>query len=265
MNQNYGAMGNFQYGNNPVMKPRMLNPLTENERKALKSAPADDFNLNITEEELAKSFCTHKNESDGTYSIVANQDGSVTCTICHATFNPDVCTSEYVAETAARMENVLQTLKFLGVDLNADVIRGYFGYLPYVKRIPQLYRLVNNSFNRYNETSMYSGLQQQNSGANIFNMLGQIMNPAQPFYQMPQPQAPWQQPAQYNPFYAQMQPTAQPQAPWQQNQPNQQQAAMMAPPTNVQQPTAQPQAPVNAPAQTVDNKSTVTNQQQLQL
>ena len=107
---------------------------------------------------------------------------------------------------------------------------------------------------------MFGGVQNDNNGANIFNMFNRVMNPAMPIYQpaymntplyggnVVQPQYSNMQPV--NPFYTQ--PT---------QGMNNQQAAMMG----AQQPTApvQPQnvvAPVNptAPVQDDDEKKTVT-------
>lgn len=252
-----------------IQKPRMVNPLTDEERKALKENPVDEFNLNVTNEELGKSFCTHKDGDQ--YAVIVNPDHSVTCKICHETFSPDVCNEEYITETSKRMENILQTLKFLGVDLSGEVVRGYFGFIPYIKRIPQLYKLVNNSFSRYNENTMFGGVQQQNNGANIFNAFSAIMNPGMPLYQqqyMNQPVWGQQPPTGFNPFYAQQQ--AAPAAPTV----NTQQAAMMG----GQQPTAPvppaapvvPQAPVAAaptpaPTQQDDQQKTVTTNMPLSL
>lgn len=273
MNNQFGTNMGMQYSmaGAQIQKPRMINPLTDEERKALKNNPVDEFNLSITNEELAKSFCTHK-ENDQ-YSVIVNPDHTVTCKICHETFNPDVCTPEYIEETSRRMENILQTLKFLGVDLSGDVVRGYFGFLPYVKRIPQLYKLVNNSFGRYNENTLYGGVQQQNTGANIFSMFNSVMNPAVPLYQQqymnqplgaPQGGAPvggqWPTPG-VNPFYTQ--------AP----QMNMQQQAMMAqgqPPVQAQQPVVpapQQNQPSVAPvaAQNDDQQKTVTQSMPLSL
>lgn len=268
-----GAMG-MGYANNmngqPIQKPRMVNPLTDEERKALKEDPVSEFNLNVTNKELGRSFCTHK-EGDQ-YAVIVNPDRTVTCKICHETFNPDVCTPEYIEETSKRMENILQTLKFLGVDLSGEVVRGYFGFIPYVKRVPQLYKLVNNSFGRYNENTLFGGTQQPNNGANVFSLFNQVLNPGMPLYQqqyMNQPQQVWSQPAWGgapmggNPFYAQ--------AP---NGMNQQQAAMMGgqqptAPVPPAAPVATPQTPVAAaPAPTPqqdDQQKTVTQSMPLSL
>lgn len=263
-----GAMANGQ----AIQKPRMINPINEEERKALKENPVDEFNLNVTNEEMGKAFCTHKEGNQ--YAVIINADHTVTCKICHETFNPDICTEEYIEETSRRMQNILQTLKFLGVDLSADVVRGYFGFIPYIKRVPQLYKLVNNSFSRYNENTMFGGVQSQNNGANVFNAFSAIMNPGMPLYQQPAymtapvwgaPQG--AAPVGYNPFYQQAQAPAAPAM-------NAQQNAMMngqqsTAPVSPAAPVVTPQAPVAAapaPApQQDDQQKTVTQSMPLSL
>lgn len=205
------------YGNGaPIAKPRMNNPLSQEELAALKTQPVDQFNLSLDHADLGRAFCTHKDERTGQYATVKNPDGTLTCTICHETFDPDACTPEVVEDAAKVMKNVLQTLKYLGVDLSNEIIRGYFGFLPYIDKIPQLYKICCNSYFRYNPGSMDGSLQ-QNHQQNVFNAFNSIMTPGMPVYNgyMQQPMAPQgymnpqqaammgQQPV--NPFYAQAQ------------------------------------------------------------
>lgn len=261
-----GAMANGQ----AIQKPRMINPINEEERKALKENPVDEFNLNVTNEEMGKAFCTHKEGNQ--YAVIINADHTVTCKICHETFNPDICTEEYIEETSRRMQNILQTLKFLGVDLSADVVRGYFGFIPYIKRVPQLYKLVNNSFSRYNENTMFGGVQSQNNGANVFNAFSAIMNPGMPLYQQPTymnapvwgaPQGA-AAPTGWNPFYQQAPVVA---APAPAPQQDGQQPTTPVPPVT---PVVTPQVPVTTPApapapQQDDQQKTVTTNMPLSL
>lgn len=248
MYQNNNFPNGMMYGNNaafngaPIQKPRMSNPLNEDELKALKQSGAEEFSLKIDTLDLAEAFCTHKDERTGTYTVVQNPDGSCTCTKCHQTMRPDDVTPEYVQDAADKFYNVLQTIKFLGVDLSSDVIRGYFGFLPYVKKVPQMYKMVNNSFNQYNPEQMFGNMQQSNGAASMFNAYNTIFNPAAQFYGMPQQQPMYnQQQAMMggNPFYAQQQAPAYNTQPYQQpmNMPQQN----VAP---IQQPVAPQQAPV---------------------
>lgn len=208
MTNNYaqGMMYGNSYNNGMAFaKPRMNNPLTDDERKALKTQPLDQFNLSLDNADMARAFCTHKDEHTGQYATIKNPDGTLTCTICHETFDPDACTPEVVEDAAKTIKNVLQTLKYLGVDLSNEVIRGYFGFLPYIDKIPQLYKICCNSYYRYNPSSMDGSLQANNS-QNMFNAFNNLMNPGMPIYNgynmMQQPMAP--QPGYYNPQQAAM-------------------------------------------------------------
>lgn len=270
-NNYYGMNYANGYGNGaPIAKPRMNNPLTEEEQKALRQKPVDQFNLSIDNAELGRAICTHKDTKTGMYATVKNPDGTLTCTICGETFDPDACTPEVVEDAAKTIKNVLQTLKYLGVDLSNEIIRGYFGFLPYVEKIPQLYKICCNSYYRYNPGSMDGSLQQNNS-QNVFNAFNNLMNPGMPMYggYMQQPVAPQgyynpQQAAMMgttptNPFYAQA-----PQQPQQQMYNPAPQAAPMAP-----QPMAQPQqmgaAPVAPVTAAPGQPDQVVVKEQLQL
>lgn len=186
MNQGYymGPMGGVQpmgYTPQPNMlnRPAMSNPLTDEQRKLLATAE-DSFDLKIKPEEIAKAVCTHKNTQQGVFEIVPNnnpeQPGLVTCKICHATFNPDVVNEQYVHQAIDMVLNVLQTCKLIGVDLNDEVIRQYFTIIPLIERIPKLYKLVNNSFKKYNDPQ---ALAPQN-GPNMMGMYNAMVNPAVP-------------------------------------------------------------------------------------
>lgn len=231
-----------------MQKPRMINPLTDEEAKALQTQQ-DKFSLSFTMKETGEAICTHK--GDGIYSVVPNKDGSVTCTRCHTTFWPDECTPEYVDDTVRRMQNVLETMKFLAVDLSEDVIRSFFMVGAYINKVPQLYKLVNNSFNQYNNSGMFGGnVQAANNAQNVFAAYNSIMSPANPVYggnpymqQQAMMGAPQyvQQPG--NPFYGQPAPQ---QAPWG-GYPQQNVAPMnQAPVMPNSQPVVEPQQPVQS-------------------
>lgn len=237
----------YQNATPNMQKPRMINPLTDEEAKALQTQQ-DKFSLSFTMKETGEAICTHK--GDGIYSVVPNKDGSVTCTRCHTTFWPDECTPEYVDDTVRRMQNVLETMKFLAVDLSEDVIRSFFMVGAYINKVPQLYKLVNNSFNQYNNSGMFGGnVQAANNAQNVFAAYNSIMSPANPVYggnpymqqqaMMGTPQY-VQQPG--NPFYGQVAPQQQA-APWGYPQQAPMNQAQVMP--NAQtQPVVEPQKPV---------------------
>ena len=87
-NNNFGVnpymMGGPQYA--PQPQARMTQPLTVEQIKLLRNqTPA--FTLDVSEEDMLRSRCTHKT-LDGKFATVLNNDaeGTVTCSICGAKF-----------------------------------------------------------------------------------------------------------------------------------------------------------------------------------
>ena len=119
---NSGFMGGAMYNPQPIV-PKMVNPLTADEREALKTD--NSFTLNITPAEAAAAVCTHKDPQKGQFAIVANGDGTCTCSICHRTFSPDMVDEKLVEDATKTMINVLETSKLIGLDLNPELIRGF--------------------------------------------------------------------------------------------------------------------------------------------
>lgn len=240
---NPGFIGGAAYMPQPI-KPKMVNPLTPEERESLKVD--NSFNLNVTPAEMAQAVCTHKDPVKGEFAIVPNGDGTCTCSICHATFNPNQVDGDYVTAATETAINALETCKLMGLDMNPDVIRNYYQMIPFLKKLPQLYKLSNQSFNRYNQQQPVQNLNQPS----YFNALNFLANPTVPMasqygygYAPQMGQPPMMTPMMGmqqqmvpggNPFYAQ------PQAP----------VAQAQQPVQPVPPVYQPQAPVQpvAPA-----------------
>ena len=233
--------------NMPTAAPKMVNPLTEEERNALKTNNA--FSLKIEPVEMAKAMCTHKDPQSGKYATVNNPDGTVTCTICHTTFDPNKCVNkDYVQGVVDDFINVLQTTKLLGCDFSSDVIRGVFQMQPFVEKIPQLFDISQSSFNRYQGNTGYGTV----ANPNMWQLYNGMMSGApmmQPMMQQPyaQPQS-----AQY-PYMGQpmmQQPMG--------YQPNMMQMNMVPQAQGNPFYQQQPQAPLNQPQQTVPTQQAAT-------
>lgn len=250
---NNGMNGMFYAQQQPnTKKALMANPISDNEMKALQHQ-ADKFSLAFDEEQMGRAICTHKGK-DGLFSVIKNPDDSVTCTICHKTFSPNDCTPEYVEDAVRRITNVLETTKFLAVDLTPEVLRSFFTIGGYIEKLPQLYKLVNNSFNQYNNAGMFgTNVQAVNNAQNIFAAYNSIMSPGNPIYNgnpYMQQQAMmnnnmYQQPGM-NPFYSQQQPMQQMAQPWGQSMPQQQVVEPVQQPQQVVQPSVQQTVDPNA-------------------
>lgn len=267
---NTGFVGGTAF-NTPNAVPRMVNPLTEEDKQALKTN--DAFTLKITPAEAAAAKCTHKDPKSGQYATTDNPDGTVTCSICHATFEPSKCVSseDFQAHVDAVI-NYMQTTKLLG-DFSEDVIVGMNQMIPFLRKTPHMFKMAQSSFMNYNSQTGYS----QVSNPNAFNLYNGVLTgaPVYPYPGMQQPMQYYGQPmasAQY-PVNQQPMQYGQPMG-WGQA-PNMMQANMVAQGNNPfyasQQPTApmnQPQ-PVNqqpqqaAPAQSEDNTVKVNAQMTL--
>lgn len=186
MNPNYGSAYNPNAF--PKQKPRMTNPLSEQQIQILSKSFSDEFNLKVTEEEMAKAICTHKycegmpGVSPSMYGQFATvpvegEPGMMYCKICHTKFNPDIVTPGYVEDMVEKYHNVIETCKLMGLDLHDDVIKQYFSMTPYVERLPKLFHAVAGVFDRYN---MGNPLITDGAVPNFYGMYNYITNPSIP-------------------------------------------------------------------------------------
>lgn len=251
---NPGYMGGAMYGQ-PVKRAQMTNPLSPEERELLKVDTS--FKLEVSPQDMARAKCTHRHPDKGEFAIVPNADGTVTCSICHTTFDPNIVNEQYVEETVNGMNNILETCKLLALDLNPEIITGYYQMIPFIKKAPQMFKLANQTFEKYNGNAAQVPYQ---NGMNYFGMMNMMTAPSVPMggYGMPM-QAP-------TPMYGYgMTPTQQMQmqsmpmggSPFYAQQP------MMTPP--VQQPAGMTPPTYAAPQAPADAASTVTVKDSIQL
>lgn len=189
-------MTNFGYAQQqaPI---KWTNPLTKEEEAFLKQN-SQDFTLECTKEELVRSVCTHKNPEKGVFTLVNNDDGTVTCTTCGATFNPVQLPKEEIEKVIGGTIDILQSIKLMYVDMNADSVRSYFQMIPFLEKASKLYQTASETMRRVapngplQQTGFYG-----NPFANLTNALGTPgfgmpvygqgmgMNMNQPYQQQP--------------------------------------------------------------------------------
>ena len=174
-NNNFGVnpymMGGPQY--NPQPQARMTQPLTPEQIKMLRNqTPA--FTLDVSDEDMLRSRCTHKT-LDGKFATILNNDaeGTVTCSICGANFGLLEVPKES-AEAAVRLiVDLLQSIKTYYVDMPDSVAIQFFQMIPFIEKIPKLYEIALNNFNKYGDV----GMGNQSPNMYGFNMLGAITSP----------------------------------------------------------------------------------------
>ena len=174
-NCNFGMnpymMGGGQY--QPQPQARMTQPLTVEQIKLLRNqTPA--FTLDVSEEDMLRSRCTHKT-LDGKFAIIHNNDaeGTVTCSICGAQFSLMEVPKESADAAVRLIVDLLQSIKTYYVDMPDSVAIQFFQMIPFIEKVPKLYEIALNNFNKYNET----GMGNQSPNMYGFNMLGAITSP----------------------------------------------------------------------------------------
>lgn len=256
-----------QYSGATVQQMPMTQALSKEEIEKLRNK-GGQFNIRLTAEEVLIGACTHK-DLQGNFTITEMRDGQVACSICGQQFNLIQTTQDEVANAVNLVKDVLQTIKTYYVDIPVETAREFFVVLPMLDRVPQLYTMAMERFQRYERANGMAYGGQANGFAMLNNLFQPAMggmgmvNPAaammggfpqqqQGMYQQQpyQQQGAYQQPA-YNPFdqgYMNA-PQQQPQFQQQQQQQFQQQQPQMVE-TTVQQPGP---APVNVPGAPVTN------------
>ena len=118
-NNNIGGYMPSGYTQQQQVQPKMQNVLTPDEIKSLRKT-VDKFSLGLTQEEVLRGRCTHKDEN-GVETLKDNGDGTVTCTICGYTFDPlQNCTEQEIQGMVDNIIDVLQTIKLLYIDIPTD-------------------------------------------------------------------------------------------------------------------------------------------------
>lgn len=134
------------------------------------------FTLKVDKTELDRSICTHKYPGTNNYSTDQTNDGTgdLVCRICGARFNPDSITPEKVTETVKDMDNILQTCKLLYVNIPPAVARQYFAMIPFINKLPMMYKVSLENFQR-NNPQAFNNVGQVNPANNLLNAFKSVI------------------------------------------------------------------------------------------
>ena len=272
VNNGYPTYAGPQYGVgiNQIPKARYTQPLTPEQINQLRSR-GGAFKIEVTEEDLLRAACTHKENGHPTLVVEGQNPDTgndiLHCTICGETFEMVDYNRAEVEKAVKLIEDLLQTSKALYLDIPEQLATQYYQMIPLLKMFPELYERAQKNFSMY-ENAL--GYQPNNvvAGTNGFAMMNSMLsNPyaaaggynmyAQQPMGYPQPM-PQQQMMQQPMGYAQPQPVVMPYA---QPMGNPYGNPFM---TGAPQQVA-PQAPtagVVPPAPAVDQSAEVTQQKQ---
>ena len=151
----YGGWFNGAFvPNNSMNVPKVINILNNDAIKQLMANPQKNlFDLNITEEDLLRSYCYH---NDNTRSVIMQtKDGECYCPICQAKFRAEAFTDEEINNAIKTIDDALQQIKLSG-QVPTGFGQDYFSIIPMIHRIPDLYKFSNKNMEKFYNNNMYS-------------------------------------------------------------------------------------------------------------
>ena len=267
----YGAVSGV--GIQTMPRAKYTQALTPEEISRLRSKN-DVFKIEVSEEDLLRAACTHK--ENGVSTLIDRgytDDGNpiVQCSICGETFVIVDCDVKEVEAEIEKLYNMLQTAKTMYLDAPPSLTRQFYQLIPLLKKFPILYDRSQRNF-AYYENAMGTTPGSSTVGMNGFQILGNMLAnpyggygyqaPVQPVQPAPYPpqggQYPPQQPAY--PYPVQPAPYGYP-APMQPVDPNQN--PLMYAPANPAPAPAPAPAPGTVPPATGNNE--VSQQKQFKV
>ena len=158
-NNNYNNNMNMGMSYNQNMRmPKMTQPVTKEMAKMLRgNVPA--FSLELTKEDAVRSMCTHKDVDNNNIIAIGenhnpNSYGDSVCHVCGETFNLVDLTEEEVTNAVNAVIDILQTTKTYYVDMPSSVVENYFIIIEFLKKLPKLYMMAVNDFNKHENAMM---------------------------------------------------------------------------------------------------------------
>ena len=180
----------------PLRHALMTQPLSQEELKALQSQNVS-FSMKVDPKDMVASKCTHKQGDKIT--LINKGDDIVTCSLCGETFKllaDDTIDANAIAENAV---DLIQSIKTLYLDMPLEYAENIPVIIPFLRKLPQLYKIALNNYRKYEDAGMLRQVQPYYSTSNMYNSLISGTYNMQPQPMMGQPV--------YNPNY--MNPQAQ--------------------------------------------------------
>lgn len=174
LNNNPYAANNYGYTYGvPRPQARNTQPLTPEQIAKLRQN-SNAFDMKVEQEDLWRAACTHK-EKNGQSTLISNEDGSFTCTICHETFHMCDTDTDGIKEAVKTLIDMLQTSKTLYLDAPEDLIRQYFQMIPLLKKFPNLWERAIQNFSQY-ETVGFAGVNPMGPAYSGFSAIQSLMS-----------------------------------------------------------------------------------------
>ena len=223
---NYGYQGGY-VPNGMIYQPttaklNMTQGLTPEQLKSLRKTGG--FSLDISEEELWRSYCTHR--QDNRFTVTQDDEVNFICSLCGTKFKSFDGTVAEAKELVEKVTDLMETTKMQALNLPPKTIQDFFQIEPVLKRLPDLFAQSCNDYKNALGVDNYIYGQENNAFIQYQQMINPMagnnyydpamMNMQQPMYgaqpamypQQPMYGQPQQQPMMNNmqqPMYGQPQ------------------------------------------------------------
>lgn len=172
-NNNFNPAGGYIYqGQQPMQK--FNNVLSPEQIKKLQQK-GTEFSLAITEDEMLRGYCNHRNiEGTGDSLTFDPITQEAICTICGYKFRPIDASikPEEIQECVDKIVDILQTIKIMFVDLPPEAAKEYFPIIPLIEKIPKLFEVAAKNMNKHE----YNGWNYSNRNMGAMNMFNNLQN-----------------------------------------------------------------------------------------
>lgn len=170
---NYGYQGGY-IPNGYIYQPsqtklNMTQGLTPEQLKSLRKTGG--FSLEISQEELLKSYCTHR--QDNKFTVTQDEEGNFICSLCGTKFKSFDGNVAEARDLVEKVVDLMETTKMQALNLPPKTIQNFFQIEPVLRRLPDLFAQSCNDYKNALGTDNYIYGQERNA----FVQYQQIMNP----------------------------------------------------------------------------------------
>lgn len=187
--------------------PQNTDSMSPEESKELWNTGSNQnkLDLNVDSIEYKRALCNHKENGKDLVQRINDGSGDVWCPRCKVRWNPNAVDPETLKNGIKIVNDAMQNAKWVG-DLPVTVVRDYFSLMPLLDKLPDIYQVSMNNFDKYYNQHQYLSAKD----ADVYNQFNSLFYPnsMQPMY-APQPM----QQVPQNPYYPQPVMGYQPQQP----------------------------------------------------
>ena len=173
----WGGYGYTSFNPGMANQTKIRNFLTAEEAAQLTKS-GNKFSLAITPEQKLRAKCNHFNPDGSGDALINNPDGTVSCRICGYTFRPlevGATTREQLMEYVSAVIDILQTAKFIYVDLDPNIAAEYFQLIPLLEKLPDFFEIAAKNFAKHEQFMPWMNGNRNMSTVQAFQILNSMI------------------------------------------------------------------------------------------